>query len=237
VNHARAWVSGSPRPAVSLCAAALAVAFLVAACGSSLATPSGPIGTASPEPSLPATASTPAVTASPAPSDTAAVTPSVDPNASATPEPTPTATAGGLDAAAAACFGKPATRDFFVAIAEAVSWNVYCAVLPAGWSVDAGSYRLANGGQMVISYKTATGGHLELREGHWCTDSAATCSPHDSDIGPANLGAEAGELMGLGGGFVLYVNPGAAPSWTATATGIDEATFRQLCGNVALVKA
>ena len=124
-----------------------------------------------------------------------------------------------------------------MAIAEAVQWNVYCAVLPAGWSVDNGSYHLASGGQVVISYKTATGGHFELKEGHWCTDSPAACAPRDSDIGPLDLGDQAGELMALAGGFVLYVNAGQNPSWTATATGIDEATFRQLCANVALVKA
>lgn len=124
-----------------------------------------------------------------------------------------------------------------MAIAEAVDWNVYCAVLPAGWSVDTGSYHLAGGGQMVISYKSAAGGHLELREGRWCTDSANACSAHDTDIGPAPFGGEAGELTTLGGGFFLYVDPGQTPSWTAIGTGIDEATFRQLCTNVALVKA
>jgi hypothetical protein len=114
---------------------------------------------------------------------------------------------------------------------------VYCAVLPAGWSVDAGSYHLASGGQMVISYKTATGSHLELREGHWCTDSPSACAPNDADIGPANFGDQAGEVMALDGGFVLYVGAGQNPSWTATGTGLDEATFRQVCGDVALVKA
>lgn len=110
-------------------------------------------------------------------------------------------------------------------------------MLPTGWSVDAGSYHLASGGQMVISYKTSSGGHLELREGHWCTDSASACAPNTADIGPANLGDQAGELMALNGGFVLYVDAGQNPSWTATGTGIDEATFRQLCAAAALVKA
>ena len=43
--------------------------------------------------------------------------------------------------------------------------------------------------------------------------------------------------MALDGGFVLYVDAGQNPSWTATATGIDEATFRQLCAAATLVKA
>lgn len=236
MNPARAWVSRVPRPAVSLCVAAIAVALIAAACGTSLATPSAPPASPSVQPSELATG-TPEPSDTPEPSESPGETASEGPNASITPEPTATPTPAGPNAAAAACTGKPDTRDFFVAIAEAVQWNVYCAVLPAGWSVDAGIYHLANGGDLKISYKTATGGHLELREGHWCTDSPNACSPHDADLGPAPLGGESGELMSLNGGFVLYVDPGQNPSWTATATGIDEATMRQLCANLALVKA
>jgi hypothetical protein len=145
--------------------------------------------------------------------------------------------AGGPDAAAAACYGSAETKDFFVAIAEAVEWPVYCAVLPIGWSVEAGSYRLADGGRMVISYRTASGAHLQLQEGRWCTGDAGACAPHETDVGPAGFGDQPGELMTSGGGFALYVAAGQNPSWTATGTGLDEATFRQLCADLALVSA
>jgi hypothetical protein len=162
--------------------------------------------------------------------------PSTEPSpGSASPGVTPTATPGGPDAAAAVCSGSSDVKDFFVAIAQAVPWHVYCAVLPAGWSVEGGTYRLAAGGRMEMSYKTASGGHLELREGHWCTDGPSACSPRDADLGPGSFGAETGDVTSSGGGFVLYVDPGQNPSWTATATGIDEATFRQLCARLALV--
>jgi hypothetical protein len=198
---------------------------------------------------------TSAVSASPsAGSATGEATPS--PSASATPggpsspppSPTssadivPTPTPAGPDAAAAACSGSSQTKDFFTAIAEAVDWPVYCAVLPAGWSVDRGAgntYALANGGRMVIGYHTLAGLHLELREGHWCTDSASACSPHDADIGPLSVGTLSGELMSLGGssGFAVYVAPGESPSWTVTGAGMDEAAFRQLVGALAFVSA
>lgn len=198
-----------------------------------------------------ATLATASASASPtievSPSEPPTESPSVPPSPSsqppietASPSVTPSATPGGPDAAAAACSGSAQTKDFFTAIAEAVAWHVYCAVLPSGWAVDRGSgntYALANGGRMVIGYHTNAGDHLELREGHWCTDSASACSPHDQDIGPLNVGDLHGELMALGGGFVVYVDPGDTPSWTITGTGMDEAGFRALVAALALVRA
>ena len=201
-----------------------------------------------------ATLATAIVSASPtvevSPSEPPTETPSVPPSPSspssepptetASPSVSPSASPGGPDAAAAACSGSAQTKDFFTAIAEAVAWHVYCAALPAGWAVDRGSgntYALANGGRMVIGYHTNAGDHLELREGHWCTDSVSACSPHDQDIGPLNIGDLHGELMTLGGGYVVYVDPGDSPSWTVTGTGMDEAGFRNLVGALALVRA
>jgi hypothetical protein len=193
--------------------------------GSTLASPTIPSAAASPA----ATVASPTVLAtvlSPSPS-AAASSPSFA--ASATPR------AGGT--AAASCSGSADTKDFFTAIAEAVGWPVYCAVLPAGWSVEAGQYRLADGGRMVIAYRTRTGGHLELREGRWCTAGASACSPHDAILGSARFGNLTGQLETLSDDLVLYVNPGQAASWTATGHGLDEATFRALCANLGLVKA
>lgn len=180
----------------------------------------------------------PSVLASPS---TAPPTQTASPNVTSSPNVTPTATPGGPDANASACSGSSQTKDFFTAIAEAVQWPVYCAVLPAGWSVDRGSgntYALANGGRMVIGYHSNAGLHLELREGHWCTESANACSPHDQDLGSVNLGDIQGELMTLAsGGYVVYVDPGQVPSWTVTGTGMDEAAFRNLLAALAVVHA
>lgn len=204
--------------------------------------PSVPLDTLTPT-AVPASIS---VTVSPSQQRTASpsvpATPSsVPPTETASPNVTPTATAGGPDGTASACSGSSQTKDFFTAIAEAVQWPVYCAALPSGWSVDRGSgntYALANGGRMVIGYHSNAGLHLELREGHWCTDSASACSPHDQDLGPIAIGDLQGELMTLGSGaFVLYVAPGESPSWTITGTGMDEGAFRNLVGDLALVRA
>jgi hypothetical protein len=220
--------------------------FLLIAGNAACGAPSTPLPSVQVDTPPPATASAtlgdtsppseePSVSASiPAPPSSEPSTETASPNL--TPSPTP----GGPDATAAACSGSSQTKDFFTAIAQAVQWPVYCAVLPAGWSVDRGSgntYALANGGRMVIGYHSSAGLHLELREGHWCTDSASGCSPHDQDLGPIAVGDLHGELMTLSGGYVVYIAPGDSPSWTFTGTGMDEAAFRNLVGALALVKA
>ena len=222
---------------------AFAVVLAVAACGGATVSgsPAGPTptpegSTASPSPS--------AEPPSPSARPSASARHSAVPASPSAPAPTPTPTSAHLpDQGAAACFGSLDTRDFFDAIAEAVTWPVYCAVLPTGWAVDAGAgkntYALANGGRMVIGYHDGSGAHLELREGHWCTDGATACAPTAADLGPIAVGDLRGELVDLGGsdGFAVYVSPGQVPSWTITGTGLDEATFRSLVGQLALVSA
>ena len=213
-----------------------------AACGApSTPAPTVPLDTLPPATVQASLTETSSPSEGPSASPTVAATPSSEPSTeTASPDitPSPTPGAGGT---ASTCSGSSQTKDFFTAIAEAVQWPVYCAVLPAGWSVDRGSgntYALANGGRMVIGYHTNAGLHLELREGHWCTDSATACSQHDQDLGPITLGDLNGELTTLGsGGYVVYIAPGESPSWTITGTGMDETAFRNLVGALALVHA
>jgi hypothetical protein len=161
------------------------------------------------------------------PSDTSA--PTAKPTAEPSVEPSvPPAGDGGADA----CSGSAENRDFFAAAAQAFSWDVYCAVLPADWFVDAGSFRLADGGTLVISYKGPGGERIELQEGAFCTAGGSACSPRDHDLGSAPFGDRPGELVSLGpdasDGFAIYVDPGAAPSWAITGTGMDRAAFEAI---------
>ena len=217
---------------------AFAVVLTVAACGG--ATVSGSAAVPTPSPAESAASPSPSGEP-PSPSSTPAGSARHSPPA-ASPSAVPTPTSAHLpDQGAAACFGSLDTRDFFDAIAEAVAWPVYCAVLPSGWAVDAGpgknTYALANGGRMVIGYHNGSGAHLELREGHWCTDGSTACAPMAADLGPIAVGDLHGELVDLGGsdGYAVYVSPGQVPSWTITGTGLDEATFRSLVGALAPV--
>jgi hypothetical protein len=126
--------------------------------------------------------------------------------------------------AAAECAGNDDNRDFFIAVAGAVDWAVYCPVLGSGWFVESGQYRLAGGGWMEIGYHGPGGARIALREGAACI--ATDCLPTGDDLGPAAFGDMDGTLLGLdGGGYAVVVKPGATPSWTITGSGLDQSTF------------
>lgn len=113
-----------------------------------------------------------------------------------------------------------------------MSWAVYCAVLPDGWFVESGSYRLANNGHLEITYRGPADAHLAMAEGNICDglgEDVDACAPRDSIIGAALLGDQTGELGRLANGLVLDVERGANPSWRVTGLGIAEADFQALC--------
>jgi hypothetical protein len=97
-------------------------------------------------------------------------------------------------------------------------------VLPKGWFVSQGSYRLASGGKLLMGYKGPGGATISLSEGGFCTTPDG-CVPAGTDIGSAALGPLAGTLVGLdGGGFAIVSGRGANPSWLMTTAGLDQAT-------------
>ncbi len=153
---------------------------------------------------------------------------SVEPGGSATPgeSAVPTASPGSTDGPAGACSGSDANREFYASVASAVDWTVLCPVLPKGWYVSAGSYRLANGGKMVIGYKGPAGATIELSEGAFCAD-ASGCLPAGVDAGDAPLGPMTGTLVRLASGdYAVVVDRGLNPSWQLVTHGLDEATSR-----------
>jgi hypothetical protein len=146
----------------------------------------------------------------------------------AVPTTSPDATeapSSGPVGAAMDCTGTAENRTFYESVSVAVAWTVYCPVLPSGWYVDQGSYRLADGGRLVISYRGPGGAHITLSEGAWCTDGSG-CAPGGSDAGSAAFGDLAGALLADGGRYVIAVDPGATISWQLVSDGLDEATVR-----------
>jgi hypothetical protein len=96
-------------------------------------------------------------------------------------------------------------------------------VLPKGWHVDSGKYRLANGGFLVISYKGPNGAGLSLCEGSFASESG--CSISGSDSGNAAFGSMAGTLVTTdAGGFAITAARGQQPSWLMITSGLDQAT-------------
>jgi hypothetical protein len=232
-------------------ASLLLAALVVAACGGAT-TPSG--AATSPAASGSAQASRPVASAggpstgvestapsiapgSPEPTVSGAASPSPDASASTSPTdlatPAPSASAGA--GPAGACSGSADNRAFYANLAASVSWDVFCAVLPKGWSVSAGSYRLANGGKLVISYKGPSGASLTLSEGSFCTD-ASGCVPSGSDTGAAAFGSMTGTLVTTdAGGFAIVASRGQTPSWLMVTGGLDQATTTALGAALALV--
>jgi len=202
---------------------------------------------------LPSATPTPAAT-SPAPSvsDSPAGTeapPSAEPTAApATDEPSPSilvietppavepsASASAGPGPAGACSGSAENRDFYRAAASALSWTVYCAVLPAGWFVDSGQYRQAGGGWVQIAYRGPGGARLEFHEGAFCTASDG-CVPPGTESGDAPFGDKTGTFVSLDdGGLAVVVDRAEKISWLAVGTGLDEAAFRAIVAALAVV--
>jgi hypothetical protein len=167
--------------------AAIVVAFAVVGCSATTTQSTGPQGSGATVGGNDADGV--------APSSSDASTPTLDPG------PTATATDEGASPSppdlANGCSGLPRNQAFFDQAAAALPWPVYCAVLPAGWSVEVGNYTVANGGHLTITYRGPGDARLAIAEGNVCdglgTDIDA-CAPRDAVIGPAALGDQVGEL-------------------------------------------
>ena len=190
-------------------------------------TASAPL-TASADPSAepsPTLEATPAPTASPA--DT---TPT--PTAAASAAASPTGGAASVDA----CTGTDDNREFFTDVASAFDWPVYCAVLPARWSVESGRYRSAGGGWMEMSYQGPGGARLELYEGAFCDDPDG-CVPDGSDAGTAAFGDQPGTLVHADDGrYAVVVDRGDDLSWLAIGDGLDLEAFRDIAAGLVRVE-
>jgi hypothetical protein len=121
-----------------------------------------------------------------------------------------------------ACSGTADNRTFYLSLAKAVAWPVFCPVLPKNWWVNKGSYRLAGGGKLTITYTGPSGSSLALSEGNFCTTPDG-CVPSGADAGPAAFGTMSGTIVALDdGGWAIVVNRGASPSWLLVGHGMDQ---------------
>lgn len=215
VTRPRASAPDSPRLLLPLIAA---VALVVAGCGSAQGTVA---------PSAPAVSAAPVEPASADPGSSAPTTP--DPGSptpsdapSTPPEPIPSSESG----PASDCTGTDENRTFYSAVAVAVDWTVYCPVLPSGWFVEAGQYRLAAGGRLAIAYRGPGGTRFSLDEGVWCTDGSG-CVPAGTELGATAFGDRTGTLIATPeGDYAIIVDAGSTVSWLLTGDGLDEATIR-----------
>jgi hypothetical protein len=205
------------RPTLVLLAVA-ALAVLVAGCIG------GEAATTTPSTSLAPFTAPPSAFASSAPSALSSEAPTVAPTSSGSPSGVPSESPAAD--AVEGCTGTDDNRAFFVEAAANLDWPVYCAVLPARWSVNTGSYSGQGVGRLVISYKGPSGASLSLHQGAFCDDGDG-CVAAGTDSGDAPFGDQTGTLVVLdGGGYAIVVDRGAHPSWLVVGQGLDEATFR-----------
>ena len=218
-------------------AGVLALAIVVSsACGGPTATASpgtspGQAGEASTAPTMASSAEPPAsggIQASLAPGTS-------EPPVASAPPTGPVAS--GVPTGAAGCSGSHDNRVFFDAIAGQVSWAVYCAVLPDGWFVQAGSFSLRGGGRMEITYHGPEGALLTLEEGNVCEGQAAPCPATGDQLGQAAFGDLEGTLSRVGSGYAIDVDAASFPGWWASGTGMDQAAFTALAAALLHVEA
>jgi hypothetical protein len=215
------------RRALILPALSLAVAVVLAACGGGQVTgPTARPGSPSPATAEPGATDGPTVSPSgeePSPSVDPGAQPGQTPTPGSTQAPPATAPPSTPGELAAACTGNDENRSFYAGVAEAVAWDVYCPVLPAGWFVDTGSFRLANGGRLEIAYKGPAGARLELREGAYCAAND-DCVPDAPDAGPAVFGDRPARLLDGGDGRWLVVAEDGSVNWEVRSIALDRAT-------------
>jgi len=103
---------------------------------------------------------------------------------------------------------------------------VYCPVLPEGWFVASGSYRLSSGGQLTITYRGPGGAELDVREGGYCAGQSG-CIPSGTDAGVRASAVLAPGCLRSGNGswMVVVAPPGGDAAWQATGTGMDGPTL------------
>lgn len=206
----------------------LLIVIGVAACGQATSTnePGGPTEPGATDASAPSgTVASPPGDASGQPTTTTDPTsPAPGTEAPSAPAIEPSANPG----SSAGCTGSDANRDFFASMAAAVDWTVYCPVLPDGWFVDDGQYRLAGGGWMRISYDGPGDAGILLQQGAFCAE-ADGCVPGGQDIGETAFGDRTGTLVSGGDGrWSIVVDRGAARSWLLTVSGLDESGARSI---------
>jgi hypothetical protein len=219
-----------PRPVLLL-----ALAVVLSACGGATeSSPAASRAAGSSASATPGSSHTGAPgTVSPQPGGSDSPSASIDPGQSGDPSAGPGST--GSSTAADACGGTQANRDFFVKAALTLPWPVLCVALPATWYLSSGSYHLAGGGTLTLSYKGPGGAIVDVSEGSFCADGSG-CVPPGTDAGDASLGARAGTFVNLDdGGFAVVVDRGLTPSWLFVAHGLDAATAKVLAAAAAEV--
>jgi hypothetical protein len=135
------------------------------------------------------------------------------------------------------CSGTIDDAGFFKAASYSAAYDVYCAVLPAGWRLASSTDPQAAVISMTVTYSGPNGAVLELSEGSLCGKDQRACAPAGTSAGTAMFGDREGQLFAgpPGADFALYVAPGESQSWRATGKGMSLDTFKALTAALIIV--
>ena len=222
----RRWRAATVGLVAILLAGACASATVTPIAGTVTSSPSVDIG-ATPTPSVgsvssPTEVTLPATT-SPAPAHAPTHAPSHAPTHAPTHPPTPAPTSR-----AAACTGAAKYKAVFAGAAPTAPFDVYCAVLPAGWSLQGASYyKRPIGDELDASYKGPGAAIIQFLQGANCTTSVAACSTGAMILGPIPFGHLTGQLdlYDATPSYVVYVDPGTTHGYTMVGYGMTQPDF------------
>jgi hypothetical protein len=130
---------------------------------------------------------------------------------------------------------------FFKAASMSASYDVYCAVLPSGWTMTtAGDPQLAATAPLTVEYKGPAGEAFTLEEGGYCEALNSSTMINICDrVGPENgqaiFGDRTGVLGGSNGGYYIYTPPDRGAMWTASCTGMSLDSFKTLAAALIVV--
>jgi hypothetical protein len=153
------------------------------------------------------------------------------PVVSPTPTPYPSGWHQPMD-----CSPDVDAAGFFKAAAMGTAFDVYCAVLPQGWSVSSKSGDEQGARLIVVTYGGPAGEVLTLQQGNICTKSVAGCMS-GAEAGTAMFGDRKGIFVDgpADADFAVYVDPGRDPSWLALGKGMSAETFKSLTAELVMV--
>lgn len=153
------------------------------------------------------------------------------PVVSPTPTPYPSSWHQPMD-----CSPDVDAAGFFKAASMGTAFDVYCAVLPDGWSVSSKSGDEQGASLVVVTYRGPAGEELTLQEGNVCLKGASSCIT-GKQAGTAMFGDREGVLVDgpNDADFAVYVDPGKNLSWIASGRGMSLDAFKALAAGLIVV--
>ncbi|HEX7611164.1 MAG TPA: hypothetical protein VF371_00220, partial [Candidatus Limnocylindrales bacterium] len=126
--------------------------------------------------------------------------------------------------------------NFFKMASMSASYDVYCAVLPQGWTVTTGANpELAATAPLTVEYKRPAGEAFTLEEGKYGEAAGAEVLRIGPEVGTASFGDRTGTLGGSNGSYYLFTPPDGEAMWTASCTGMTLDDFKALAAAVIVV--